>query len=355
MDIKDLSDRNRVIFRQIVETYLETGEPVGSRTLSRVDGIDVSPATIRNVMADLEEGGLISAPHVSAGRIPTDMGLRLFVDGLMQVGELTSDERAIIRGRLKGDSRSVEDVLGEAAGALSGLAQCASLVMVPKSDLPVRHIEFVPLAPGRALVVLVSEDGSVENRLIQLPPGLPPATLVQAGNYLSARLRGRTLTEAQIDIEKELTARESDLDALGQSLVEKGLAVWTRGPDENASLIVAGTGHLLDGASTNQKDFARLKTLFDEIERKKDLVRMLDMARSGSGVRMFIGSENNLFSLSGSSLVVAPYMGDGRRVVGVVGVIGPTRLNYARIIPMVDYTAQVMTRLLGQGTETRDL
>lgn len=345
MNLFDLTERNRDIFRHIVENYLEYGEPVGSRTLSRTAGISVSPATIRNVMADLEEAGLITAPHVSAGRIPTDMGLRLFVDGLMQVGNLSADERKVIREHCTTQGRAIDDVLGEAAGALSGLSNCAAMVMVPKSDLAVRHIEFIPLAPDRALIVLVSEDGTVENRLIILPPGLPASTLVHAGNFLSARLSGRTLAEAKTDIEKELVGRESALDDLAKGLVEQGLAVWTKGPDDSAHLIVSGTGNLLDGAQEGA-DLERVKALFDEIERKKELIRTLDMARDASGVRMFIGSENKLFSLSGSSLVVAPYMKDDNKVVGVIGVIGPTRLNYARIIPMVDYTAQVVSRLL---------
>lgn len=345
MTLTELTERNREIFRTIVDTYLNTGDPVGSRTLSRIPGIDVSPATIRNVMADLEDAGLISAPHISAGRIPTDLGLRLFVDGLMQVGNLTSGERAAIRTKVETEGRTVEDALSEAAGALSGLSSCASLVMVPKADLAVRHIEFVPLAPDRALVVLVAEDGTVENRIIQVPPGIPASALVQAGNYLSVRLAGRTLVEAQADITEELAARESELDTLASQMVEAGLAVWTKGPDDAAQLIVSGTGHLLDGAG-QAGDLERVKALFDEIDRKKSLIRTLDMARDGAGVRMFIGSETNLFSLSGSSLVVAPYMKGDNKVVGVIGVIGPTRLNYARIIPMVDYTAQVVTRLL---------
>jgi len=347
MSLAQLNDRSREIFRRIVETYLETGDPVGSRTISRTDGIGVSPATIRNVMADLEELGLLAAPPTSAGRVPTDVGLRFFVDGLMEVGNLTKDERESIRGRCATMGRSVEDVLGEATKALSGLSRCASVVMVPKNDQPVRHIEFVPMGPDRALVVMVAEDGSVENRMVTLPAGLPPYALVQAGNYLNARLAGQTLEDAATQVKRELTAHEAELDALSTRVVEAGLAVWSGQTDEKlpASLIVSGTANLLDNVEAAE-DLERIRQVFDELERKKDLIKLLELAKDGRGVRLFIGAENNLFSLSGSSLVVSPYMNGANKIVGVIGVIGPTRLNYARIVPMVDYTARVVSRLL---------
>ncbi|WP_308911008.1 heat-inducible transcriptional repressor HrcA [Pseudokordiimonas caeni] len=345
MSLVELNERSKAIFRQIVETYLETGDPVGSRTISRADGIAVSPATIRNVMADLEDLGLIAAPHTSAGRVPTDFGLRLFVDGLMEVGNLTREERASIEGRCVASGRTIEEALGEATKALSGLSRCAALVMVPKRELSVRHIEFVPVGPGRALVVMVSEDGSVENRIISLPAGLPASTLVSAGNYLNARLGGRTLEGAMTSIRAELEARRAELDDLTARVVEAGLAVWSGGNDLPASLIISGTSNLLDNVQ-EATDLERIRLLFDELERKQDLIRLLELARDGRGVKMFIGAENNLFSLSGSSVVVSPYMNGANQIVGVLGVIGPTRLNYARIIPMVDYTAQVVSRLL---------
>ncbi|WP_417449098.1 heat-inducible transcriptional repressor HrcA [Kordiimonas sp.] len=344
MSLADLNERSRTIFRQIVETYLETGDPVGSRTISRTAGLGVSPATIRNVMADLEEAGLLAAPHTSAGRIPTDIGLRFFVDGLMEVGNLTKSEREAIRGKCATTGRAVEDVLSEATRALSGLSRCASVVMVPRHEVTVRHIEFVPIAPGRALVVLVSEDGSVENRIIDVPPGLPASALIQAGNYMNTRLAGRTIEEVGDAVRTELAARQAELDALTSKVVEDGLAVWTGG-DSPASLIVSGQSNLLESVQAAE-DLERIRQLFDELERKKDLIKLMELAKDGRGVRLFIGAENNLFSLSGSSLVVSPYMNGANKIVGVIGVIGPTRLNYARIVPMVDYTARIVGRLL---------
>ncbi|WP_417459429.1 heat-inducible transcriptional repressor HrcA [Kordiimonas sp.] len=344
MSLAELNERSKAIFRQIVETYLETGDPVGSRTISRTGSLGVSPATIRNVMADLEDVGLLAAPHTSAGRIPTDIGLRFFVDGLMEIGNLTKSEREAIRGKCATTGRAVEDVLSEATRALSGLSRCASVVMVPKQELSVRHIEFVPIAPGRALVVLVAEDGSVENRIIDVPIGLPASALIQAGNYLSARLVGRSIDDVANAVHMELSAKQAELDALTTKVVEDGLAVWTGG-EAPASLIISGQGNLLESVQAAE-DLERIRQLFDELERKKDLIKLMELAKDGRGVRLFIGAENNLFSLSGSSLVVSPYMNGANKIVGVIGVIGPTRLNYARIVPMVDYTARVVGRLL---------
>jgi len=345
MSLASFNQRSIDIFRQIVETYLETGDPVGSRTLSRVENIAVSPATVRNVMADLEDAGLLVSPHTSAGRIPTDLGLRMFVDGLMEVGNLTKAERASIKGQCSTTGRTMEDVLSEATKVLSGLSHCASIVMVPKNDLSVKHIEFVPLSPTSALVVLVAEDGSVENRVIELPLGLPPSALVQAGNYLSARLVGHSLEQMKGAIEQELNGKQAELDTLTSRVVESGLAVWSGGNGQPASLLVSGQSNLLGGVQAKE-DLERIKHLFDELERKKDLIKLMELAKDGRGVRLFIGAENNLFSLSGSSLVVSPYMNGANKIVGVLGVIGPTRLNYARIVPMVDYTAQVVSKIL---------
>ncbi len=344
MSLAVFNERSKSIFRQIVETYLDTGDPVGSRTISRADGIDVSPATVRNVMADLEDAGLLISPHTSAGRIPTDLGLRFFVDGLMEVGNLTREERASIKGQCSATGRALEDVLSDATKALSGLSRCASVVMVPKQDLTVKHLEFVPIAPDRALVVMVAEDGSVENRIITIPPGLPPSALIQAGNYLSTRLVGRTFEEVRGGVEAELKSRQAELDELTSKVVSEGLAVWGGG-DDKASLLISGQANLLDNVQAAE-DLERIRQLFNELERKKDLIKLMELAKDGRGVRLFIGAENNLFSLSGSSLVVSPYMNGANKIVGVIGVIGPTRLNYSRIVPMVDYTARVIGRML---------
>jgi len=345
MNLNHLNTRNREIFRSIVENYLETGDPIGSKFLAEQGKINVSSATVRNVMAGLEAAGLIVAPHTSAGRIPTDLGLRLFVDGMMEMGNLSTVERASIEGKCNSTGTLIDDVLENATRTLSGLSHCASVVMVPKSNLAIRHIEFVPYSAEQALVVLVTEDGSIENRLINLPLGLPSHALVSAGNYLNARLHGRTIDEAQEIVQKELAAHQAELDALTARVVEGGLAVWTGEATAQHSLMVSGQGNLLNNIDA-EADLVRIQHLFDDLENKKELLNLLSLAQKGSGVKMFIGAENNLFSLSGSSLVVAPYMKGSGNVVGVIGVIGPTRLNYARIIPMVDYTAEVVSRNL---------
>jgi heat-inducible transcriptional repressor len=343
--IAEMNERSREIFRQVVEGYMASGEPIGSRTLARRLGSNLSPATIRNVMADLEELGLLTSPHTSAGRLPTDMGLRLFVDGLLEIGRLSDEERKEIDGQCVAVGRSMAEMLDSATAALSGLSRCAGLVMAPKSDSPLKHIEFVNLGPGRALVVMVSENGDVENRLIDLPPGMPVNSLVEASNYLAARLVGRTLAEASADILAEIGEKRAQLDALASRLVEDGLAVRTE-ETGLGSLIVHGRHNLLDDV-TAVDDLERIRQIFEILERKESMLRLLEAANSGEGVRIFIGTESDLFQHAGCSMVIAPYKNSREKIVGAIGVIGPTRINYARIIPMVDYTAKVIGRLIG--------
>jgi len=345
-ELRQLNDRSRAILRQIVESYLATGEPVGSRNLSRVLPMTLSPASIRNVMSDLEQLGLIFAPHTSAGRLPTQLGLRLFVDGLLEIGDLTEEERQQIEAQI-GFKRqaSVDSVLAEASEMISGLSHCAGVVLAEKQDARLKHIEFVPLEPGKALVVLVGETNSVENRVISLPVGLPASALAEAANYMNAHIRGLTIAEARRRIEAELKTAKAELDELTQKVIQAGLAEWSGSLDERKSLIVRGQSNLLKDL-TAIEDLERIRRLFDDLESKRDLVQILGLAEKAEGVRIFIGSENKLFSLSGSSLIVAPFHDGTRKVVGVLGVIGPTRLNYARIIPMVDFTAKLVGRLL---------
>jgi heat-inducible transcriptional repressor len=345
-ELTKLSDRSRTILRQIVESYLETGEPVGSRNLSRVLPMTLSPASIRNVMSDLEQLGLIVAPHTSAGRLPTQLGLRLFVDGLLEVGDLTSKERRQIESHITGKrSTSVDDVLREVGEMISGLSHCAGVVLADKQVTRLKHMEFVLLEPGKALVVLVGEDQTVENRIISIPQGLPPSALAEAANYLNAHIRGLTMSEARSRIEQQLQSSRAELDELTKRVIQTGLAEWSGSLDDRKSLIVRGQANLLKDVNA-QEDLERIRHLFDDLERKRDLVQLLGLSESADGVRIFIGSENKLFSLSGSSLIVAPFHDERRKVVGVLGVIGPTRINYARIIPMVDYTAKLVSRLL---------
>ena len=345
-ELTALNDRSRDIFRRIVEQYLATGEPVGSRNLARVLPTTLSPASIRNVMSDLEHLGLIFAPHTSAGRMPTESGLRMFVDGLLEVGELSPDERKDIEAKIRVRREStVEQVLNEAGEMISGLSHCAGVVLAEKVVGRLKHIEFLMLDPGRALVVLVGEDNGVENRVIPIPPGLPPSSLVEAANYLNARIRGMSIEDARGTIEKELASARAELDVLTQKVVKAGLAEWSGALDDRKSLIVRGQSNLLVDLKATE-DLERIRHLFNDLEAKRDLIQILGLAERAEGVRIFIGSENKLFSLSGSSLIVAPFQDSERKVVGVLGIIGPTRLNYARIIPMVDYTARLVGRLL---------
>jgi heat-inducible transcriptional repressor len=347
--VQSLDRRSREIFRRIVESYLESGEPVGSRNISRLLPTALSPASVRNVMADLEQLGLIYAPHTSAGRLPTELGLRFFVDAMLEIGDLSAEERRSIEAQVRaGNSgRTFESVLAEAGQALSGLSRGASVVLANKLDMRLKHIEFIQLEPGKALVVLVGEDGSVENRLIDLDPGTTPSALIEAANYLNTHLRGHTVSEARGEIEKHRADLRAELDKLTQKLVETGLATWAEAREGRPeTLIVRGRANLLEDV-TAAEDLERIRLLFDDLETQQELVRLLGNAEKGDGVRIFIGSENQLFSLSGSSLVVSPYHDSDQRIIGVLGVIGPTRLNYARIVPMVDYTAQVVGKLIG--------
>ena len=345
-DLQRLNERSRTIFREIVESYLTTGDPVGSRNLARHLPMTLSPASVRNVMSDLEALGLIYAPHTSAGRLPTEMGLRLFVDGLLEVGNLTEDERRSIEAQIGVKrERTLEQVLTQAGEMISGLSACAGVVLADKQVGRLRHIEFVQLEPGKALVILVGEDQEVENRVIALPPGLTPSALQEASNYLNARIRGLSLNEAKTRLENEQAKAKAELDALTQKVIETGMATWSGALDGKQSLIVRGQANLLKDVS-GLENLERIRQLLADFETKRDLSQLLGLAERGDGVHIFIGSENKLFSLSGSSLIVAPFRDERHKIVGVLGVIGPTRINYARIIPMVDYTARLVGRVL---------
>ncbi len=343
-----LNDRSREIFKNIVESYLASGEPVGSRHLSRILQMPLSPASVRNVMQDLEELGLVFSPHTSAGRLPTELGLRFFVDSLLQIGDLTNQERSRIETQILAASRTqtIDEALAEASLLLSGLTRGAAVVLTTKENNRLKQVDFVRLEAEKALAILVSEDGSVENRILPVPADLPPSSLIEAGNYLNARIRGRTLTQVRDEIQMSSAAAQAELDVLTARLVDAGLASWA-GPEGAAqNLIVRGQANLLEDL-TAMADVERIRLLFDDLETKRDVIDLLARAEDGEGVRIFIGSENKLFSLSGSSMIAAPFRDSQRRIVGVLGVIGPTRLNYARVVPMVDYTARVMARFLG--------
>ena len=343
--LDEMNDRSREVFRRIVEAYLDSGDPVGSRTLTRTLSEQVSAATIRNVMQDLEFLGLLDSPHVSAGRVPTQLGLRMFVDGLLEVRDLDQLDREKIDATMASNTADVAGMLDSIGSALSGVTHSASLVLTPKHEAEMRHIEFVALGHDRALVVLVFADGHVENRLFSPPPGQTPSSMREAANFLNSLIEGRTLSEMRGVVQKEIANRRREIDTLAQQLVESGAAIWDAKGTESARLIVRGRSNLLDDEAEHV-ELERIRTLFDDLERKRDIAEFLELTEAGDGVRIFIGSENKLFSLSGSSLVVSPYMNADRKVIGAVGVIGPTRLNYGRIVPIVDYTAQLVGRLI---------
>lgn len=343
--LSNLNARSREIFARLVETYLDTGGPVGSRTLSRVLDLGLSAASIRNVMQDLELLGLLDSPHVSAGRVPTQLGLRLFVDGVLEIGDVSQDERRQIERSVAVEGE-MPAVLDQAGAMLSGLSQCASLVLAPKANSALRHLEFVALGSNSALAVLVLDDGSVENRVFEPPAGMTPSAMREAANFLNAHLRGRTLPEAASVIGAEIDVHRAELGRLAAGLVEKGIAIWEdRDQAGSERLIVRGQAHLL-AQTQDELDLERIRALFDDLERKRDLAQLLDLAHEGEGVSVFIGSENKLFSLSGSALVISPYRDRSRQIIGAIGVIGPTRLNYGRIVPIVDYTARMVGRMV---------
>jgi len=343
--LDEMNNRSREVFRRVVEGYLSDGEPVGSRTLSRDFSEDISAATIRNVMQDLEFLGLLGSPHTSAGRIPTQLGLRMFVDGILEVSEVDKNDRKKIDQIVSDETNQVENILDDISTTLSGVTQGASLVLTPKREAPIKHVEFLPLSANQALVVLVFADGHVENRLFKPPPGQTPSSMKEAANFLNAIMEGNTLSEAKKLIKNEIDYRRQELDTLARDLVQSGLALWEGTEERHERLIVKGRSNLLN-ESAQQEDLDRIKNLFDDLERKRDIADFLELTEKGEGVRIFIGSENKLFSLTGSSLVVSPYMNTDRKIIGAVGVIGPTRLNYGRIVPVVDYTAQLVGKMI---------
>lgn len=342
-DIAHMNDRMRDIFRIVVESYLDNGAPVGSRTISKVSGLNLSPASIRNVMHDLEETGLLAAPHTSAGRIPTQSGLRLFVDGMMQAAQPSAAERAAIESQITSDG-PIEEALSAVSSILSGLSDCAGLVMIPHKEIILSQFNFVRLSPIQALAILVGSDGSIENRLISIEPHMPDSALIEAANYISVRLSGMTLSDAIKSLDHEITSERAMLDKVSADLVRKGLVIWSNDANNRPVLIVKGQSNLLDDSA--HADLNLMRQLLDDLENKEAIAKLVDGAREAQSTKIFIGSENKLFSLSGSSVIAAPYREEGGKIVGVVGVIGPTRLNYARIVPMVDFTAQTLSRLM---------
>lgn len=341
----DLSQRTRDILRLVVDAYVATGEPVGSKTLSQRMGMSLSPASIRNAMAELEELGLLFSPHTSAGRLPTDAGLSVFVEGLLEISELDENDKKSIERQLEPkSSQSVTDLLEQTSSLLSGLSSCAGLVFAPKSESPVRQIDFVQLSPGRVLAVLVSSSGMIENRLLEVSSDIPPHALTTAANYLNARLANKTLAEASESILHEMRDQKDTLDALTRKVVQSGLACLA--PQElGGHLIVRGQANLLEDVTAAQ-DLARIRALFEALEARETMLKLLQATTTADGVQIFIGARNQLFSHAGCTMIVSPYRGEGN-MIGALGVIGPTRMDYGRIIPVINYTSQLMGRLIG--------
>ncbi|MBV1916756.1 MAG: heat-inducible transcriptional repressor HrcA [Sphingomonadaceae bacterium] len=344
LPVTELTDRAREIFRHVVEGYIGTGNPVGSKTLAQSPGVDLSPASIRSVLAELEHNGLLTAPHTSAGRMPTELGLRLFVDGMMQVAEPSMHERAAIEQCLS-EPGPIEAALEATSAILSELSACAGVVMVPHRDPNLSQFSLVRIAPDKALAVLVGDDGAIENRILELPAEIGGSALEEASNYITAQLSGRTLGEAVATVHAQISRGETALNDVSRELVERGLAIWSEDALQRPVLIVRGQANLLD--DTALSDIERVRSLLDDLENKQSVAELLELSRDAKSARIFIGAENRLFALSGSSVIASPYHDSDGRVVGVVGVIGPTRLNYARVVPMVDFTAQSLGKLIG--------
>lgn len=342
--INQLNRRSRDIFGAIVESFVANGEPIGSKTLSKKLKVDISPSTVRNVMADLEKAGLLYSPHTSAGRLPTEAGLRIFVDGLLEMGNITTEDRESLEKQLAGTGNSFESVLESATNTLSGLSNCAGVVCAPKLDAPLKHIEFVYLNPGQALVVLVTADGVVENRIMEVPADIPPSVFIEASNFLNAKLIGKTIADASTAIKKEIDENKELIHTLTSSLLKAGLATWSENEKEQ-TLIVSGHSNLLDDVNA-MTDLENVRKLFSALETTELTLKVLELVDLGEGVQIFIGADNDLFNLAGCSFIVAPYNSGGNKLLGAIGVIGPSRMNYARIIPMVDYTAKILNRYI---------
>jgi heat-inducible transcriptional repressor len=344
LSVAQLSERSLQIFKELVDAYMETGEPIGSRTISRRIKNPLSPATIRNIMADLEDSGLLYAPHTSAGRLPTTDGLKFFVNGLLEIGDISCLERDKLDEMCKKAGKSVSDMLEEATFMLSGLSRCAGLVMAPKTNLSLSHIEFVPLNSKKILVILVTQDGVVENRLIELNQEINNSTLVEITNYINSKVLGLTLDQAKHLIYEELETHKEKLDQLSTKIIKDGLGAWAGG-EERSSLIVKGQSNLLQGVS-EVNELEKIRELFEVLDKKEALNKLLEASVNAEGVQIFIGSENNLFNLSGCSVIVSPYKNDKNQIIGAIGVIGSSRMNYGRIIPLVDYTAKLIGKLM---------
>lgn len=338
----DLDLRARRVLRTLIAQYLVDGEPVGSRTLAKSSGLHVSPATIRNIMSDLEDVGLVSSPHTSAGRVPTPRGLRLFVDSLIELKPLPAEEMARLQSEMPRQPATTRDLLDSTSVLLSAVTHFVGVVTVPRqADFPLRHIDFVALPDARVLVILVFADNQVQNRVVQLAKPLPASTLGQAANYLNSHFVGLRLDDIRAHLLRELRAAGSELNRMLSNAVD--LAAASFAPDGEADVVLSGQTNLMGYQELSDLD--RLRDLFDTFQRKRDLLQLMEICARAPGVRLFIGEESGYSALDGCSVVTAPYGASGR-VLGSVGVIGPTRMAYAKVIPVVQATADLLSDAL---------
>ncbi|NUR23060.1 heat-inducible transcriptional repressor HrcA [Frateuria sp.] len=341
----DLDARARRLLRTLIAQYLADGEPVGSRTLSRSSGLDVSPATIRNIMADLEEAGLVASPHTSAGRVPTPRGLRLFVDSLIELQPLPREEMARLKRELPPGPTTTRDLLGNVSTLLSAMTHFAGVVTVPRQgDFPLRHIDFVPLPDARVLVILVFSDNQVQNRIVQLARPLDGRELEQAANYLNTHFAGLRVDDIRAHLLRELREAGSELNRLVASATE--LAAASFAPQGGEDVLVSGQTNLMGYAEL--ADLDRLRELFEAFQKKNELLQLMEVCARAPGVRLFIGEESGFAALDGCSVVTASYGAQGR-VLGAIGVIGPTRMAYERVIPVVQATAGLLSDALNRA------
>ena len=346
----DLDARARRLLRTLIAQYLIDGEPVGSRTLSRSSGLAVSPATIRNIMADLEDAGLVASPHTSAGRVPTPRGLRLFVDSLIELQPLPYDEMARLRSELPPGPTTTLDLLGNVSTLLSAMTHFAGVVTVPRqADFPLRHIDFVPLPDARVLVILVFTDNRVQNRIVQLAKALDSRELEQAANYLNSQFVGLRVDEIRTHLLAELHETSSELNRLLASTVELATASFAPQVGNRDDVLVSGQTNLM--AYSELADLQRLRELFDAFQKKNELLQLMEVCARAPGVRLFIGEESGFTALDGCSVVTASYGAQGR-VLGAIGVIGPTRMAYERVIPVVQATAGLLSDALNRAAAT---
>lgn len=347
-NILGFNDRSQHVLRRLIDIYLESGEPVGSRTLAKLSGLGVSAATVRNIMSDLEDMGLLYSPHISSGRLPTNSGLKLFVDALLEVKKTKNDEINQIH-RVFDDRGDLRYLLDKACQKLSGITRLAGLVVAPKIDSNIKHIEFVRIAPCQALAILVTEDGLVENRLVSIPKDVNPSVLIEASNFIRTHFSGKSLKQIRKTVSTQVEQHRNELSKLTNKLINIGVGSTSGDTEESEIFIIHGHSEMLEDAEV-KSDLVRMREIFKLLEKRKNTRKLLEQTESGKGVQVFIGAENSLFSLSGCSAIIAPISSNitdtEHKILGAIGVVGPSHMNYGKIVPLVDFTAHIISQYL---------